>query len=1252
MAKKESGPGRPQGGQLLLQKGTGPSDEEVLTTSPEKNKETRSTDASAAESALTAQAAEPSASKPFPIVGIGASAGGLEAFTAFLKALPADTGMAFVLIQHMDPTHESMLNRLLAKDTAMDVTQIVDGMDVEPNRVYVIAPNTEATIRGGLLKLMIRPTGSIRHTPIDTFLCSLAEDQKTKAIGIILSGIGSDGTKGLQAIKAEGGITFAQDEASAKYPAMPLTAVAAGCVDLVLPPERLARELARLIRHPYLEIAAEAVAPETSPVENGGLRKIFRLLRTATGVDFANYKQTTVRRRIARRMLVRRCDTLPDYAKYVGEHPDEVKALFEDALIHVTGLFRDPGAFEYLKTSVFPQIFSLLEPGEPVRIWVPGCSRGEEVHSIAMALSEFLGDSAAQTRIQIFATDISDKDIQKARAAVYSESLTADLSREQLRRFFTKIEGGYQIIKELRELCVFARHDVTRDPPFSRMDLISCRNLLIYFTTPLQRKVLGYFHYALKPTGFLLLGKSESVGAAPALFSLSDRRANVYTRVMSPGQVVTEFRAAAEPEFKTMAPAAALLQPPAFDLRKEAERIVLERYAPPALVVDPSLQVLFFQGDTSPFLKPALGEASFSLLKLARPDLMLQIRAAVQKAKRSGAARRENVCFKRDGESILVDVEVVPIAGRLTKDSDFVVLFQNLRRQVPDKKQRSKVERISRSSEQAKEIQQLERELVATQENLRALVEDQEAASEELRAANEEILSSNEELQSTNEELETAKEELQSSNEELTTLNDELQSRNLELTQTAGELNNLLNTVEVPIVILGADRRIRRFTPSAAKLLNLIAADAGRPIGQIRSNLDLPDLDQMASGVIRTERPVEAEVRDQNGYWYLLRMRPYRIGNDEVEGLLISISDINDAKQLSSAIVGAMGESLLVLDSQLRVVSANRAFYQIFQVKHEETENRSLYELGQGQWNIPRLRELLERVVREKNEIINFEVEQEFPKIGRKTMLLNARELHQEGLGLQKVLLAIEDITARKRAEAELYLSKRELQMLSARLLVSAENEKKNLARELHDAFGQKLALLNLRLAEIALLIPAQPDVAAEKLRNCQEEFGNVAREIQDFARVLHPATLREMGLAAALRAECKSYASQNGTVVNFSAENIPKDLPEEIGLCLYRVTQEALQNIWKHAESKKVDVTVKASDQAIDLKVEDFGKGFDVESAKPREGLGLISMQERVRLVGGSLVFKSKAAHGTVVEALIPLKKDSDESPASSAGR
>ena len=1220
-----------------------PFEKEVLTVS-QNSKEAVSTAASGAEADIIPVIAEPSASKPFPIVGIGASAGGLEALTGFLKALPPDTGMAFVVIQHMDPTHESMLNRLLAKSTLMPVQQIADGTEVESNQVYVIPPNMDVAIRRGRLKLSARSLVPLGHNPVDTFLSALAEDQRSKAIGIILSGIGSDGTKGLRAIKAEGGITFAQDEESAKYPGMPLNAVAAGCVDLVLPPDKIARELARMNRHPYLEIAPEAFVPETPPVEDGNIRKIFRLLRASTGVDFSNYKRTTIRRRIGRRMMVRRCETLSQYAKYAGEHPDEVKALFEDVLIHVTGFFRDPEVYGYLKISVFPQILATLDPGEAIRIWVPGCSSGEEVYSIAIALMESLSDSAAQTRIQIFGSDISDKDIQKARAGIYPDSAMAEVSHERLRRFFTKIDGGYQIVKGIRDSCVFARHDVTKDAPFSRMHVISCRNLLIYLATSLQKKVLGYFHYALKPTGFLVLGKSESTTAMPGLFLLSDRKANIYAKVASPLPAITEFRPI-EPESKTKAVPAGLLPPPAFDLRKEAERIVLERFAPPALVVDGDLQVLFFQGDTSPFIKPALGEASFNLLKLVRPDLMLEIRGAIQQAKKSGTARREGIHFKRNGGTAVVDVEVVPIEGRTARYPDFVVLFQHLG-PLESGKQGGKAEPKSKSAAQSGEVQRLKQQLASTQDNLRDLVEDQEAAAEELRAANEEILSSNEELQSTNEELETAKEELQSSNEELTTLNEELQNRNTELTHTAADLTNVLNAVEIPIVILGADQHIRRFTPLAAKLLNLIPSDTGRPISQIRSNLESFHLDQLASEVIQKNHPLELELQDQTGYWYLLRMRPYQMSEDEVEGVLISLIDINDAKRFSSAIVDSTATGpLLVLDPQFRVLSANRAFYEVFQVKPQETENRSLYELGDGQWNIPELRELLDRLLPEKKVIVNFEVEHEFPGIGRKTMLLNAQQIYQPGIREHKILLAIEDISDRKRAE-------REIATLSLRLLASSEDEKKTLARELHDAFGQRLALLNLRLGEIAPLISSQPDVAAKNLQSCQEQLSSASVDIQDFARRLHPSTLRELGLAAALRSECRAYAKQTGKAVNFSAENVPKNAPEETGLCLYRVTQEALQNILKHAESEKMDVRLKGSDEAIELTVEDFGKGFDQESAMKSGGLGLVSMQERVRLVGGNLVIKAKPGDGTVIEARVPLRKGSDGPSTSSAGR
>ncbi|HXY08277.1 MAG TPA: chemotaxis protein CheB [Terriglobales bacterium] len=1516
---------------------------------PELPRRTKTTDGAPPDVRSIPERDESSPAKSFPVVGIGASAGGLEAFTTFLKALPPNTGMSFVLIQHMDPKHESMLHRLLAKDTSMPVTQVVDGTSVEPNRVYVIPPDTEMTIHGGVLKLVARPGGAARHTPIDTFLCALAEDQRSRAIGAILSGIGSDGTKGLQAIKAEGGITLAQDEESAKYPGMPLHAVAAGCVDLTLSPERIAREMARMIRHPYLQIAPQALEPDVSSADDGSLRRIFRQLRSTTGLDIANYKQTTVRRRIGRRMLLRRCETLSQYAKYLGEHPEEVKALFQDVLIHVTSFFRDSEMYEGLKATIFPRISAALEPAEPIRIWVPGCSSGEEVYSIAIALNEFLGDAPNQPKIQIFGTDISDTDIQRARTAIYSESSTSEVSPERVRRFFVKVEGGYQISKALRDLCVFARHDVTRDPPFSRMDLIFCRNLLIYLNSALQKKILSYFHYALKPLGHLVLGKSESVSAAPELYSVEDRKANVYAKVAAPMRAVTQFRAF-EPE-KVVAVASTAPSSPTFDLRKEAERIMLERYTPPGFVVDAGLQVVHFQGDTSPFLKPAPGEASFSLPKLVAAPLMLEIRAAIHESKKSGAlARREGVRLKRDGHTYVTDLEVVPIEGRMPKSSDFLVLFQNLRLEASTKPQ-STVAARTKKTQETKEIEQLKRELASTQDSLSGLVEDQEASAEELRAANEEILSSNEELQSTNEELETAKEELQSSNEELTTLNEELQNRNTELSQTASDLNGLLNGVDIPVVILGKDLCIRRFTPAAEKLMNLIPADVGRPISQIRPNIDFPDLDGLAAEVVRNLQPLEKEVRDQKGHWYALRIRPYEAIEDRIEGILIALVDIHDVKQSSTAIVETMRESLLVLDSQLRVLSANPSFYKRFHAKREETEDRFLFELGEGKWNVPKFREMLDEVLSEKKPILDFELEQTFPFIGRKTLLLNAQQLAQAGAGSQKILLAIQDIseqklsmqmleseaaslarlsnaasrlwrirslregldemlaaaieglgadmgniqtldaqrgvlvmavhrgfrqdflsffyevsakdnsacgralrsgqriviedvetdaayapllptaraagyravqstplvsrdgtplgmistyfrsphrpneqdlrrldlyvrqavdfierlttdealrdseattralletaaqailainqeglveltnitaehmfgytrkemlgqpvemlipsrmrdthrkhrvdyfghpqnrpmgiglelagrrkdgsefpaevslsylesqkglravafvsdiTQRKQAEADLLISQQELQSLSARLLTSAEDQRKAISRELHDDIGQKLAVLNVRAGEIEALIPGQPNLAAEKSRALSEQIGIVAHEIQEFARGLHPAVLHELGLVVALRSESDAYAHRTGIKVDFSAAGVPEDIPEDISLCLYRVVQESLQNIWKHAESNRVNVQVSATQADIKLTVEDFGKGFDVESAKGKRGLGLVSMQERVRLIGGSFSLKTKVGDGTLVEVHIPLGRGNNGASTSSAG-
>src|SRR6266851_3001788 len=499
---------------------------------------------------LTAQQPEPHQSRRalFPIVGVGASAGGLEAFTQLLKALPPRTGMAYVLVQHLDPTHESVLTELLTKTTEMPVRQVADATPVEPNHVYVIPPNVDLIISQGILRLTARTEARGHHMPIDRFLRSLAEDQGSNAIGVVLSGTASDGTLGLAAIKAEGGITFAQDEKSAKFDGMPQSAIAAGCVDLVLPPDGIAEELARICEHPYLAHSSSSEIAELIPDGDPQLKDILHLLRTANGVDFSDYKPATVKRRILRRMALHKVGELKGYVQFLQHHPAEVEALYEDILIKVTSFFRDPDAFEALKTEVFPSILKHRSPEEPIRVWVPGCSTGEETYSQAIALLEFMGNRSADIPIQLFGTDLGQGGIEKARAGIYPDSIAADVSPERLRRFFLKVEGGYRINKTIRDMCVFARQNLLQDPPFSRIDVISCRNVLIYLGPVLQKRIMPIFHYALKPKGFLMLGGAEGLlGTASDLFELMDRKHKIYYRKSTASRLHLDFAASQHP---------------------------------------------------------------------------------------------------------------------------------------------------------------------------------------------------------------------------------------------------------------------------------------------------------------------------------------------------------------------------------------------------------------------------------------------------------------------------------------------------------------------------------------------------------------------------------------------------------------------------------------------------------------------------------------------------------------------------------
>jgi two-component system CheB/CheR fusion protein len=849
---------------------------------------------------------EVASSSRFPIVGIGASAGGLEAFTNLLRALPNDTGMAFVFVQHLDPTHQTVLTDLLSRATRMPTRQVEDGTPVQPDHVYVIPPNHSLTISGGILRLGSRDKTDGRHLPIDTFLASLADEQGARAIGVILSGTGSDGAGGLRAVKSAGGVTFAQDERSAQHAGMPHSAVVAGAVDLVLPAAEIATELARIAR----SLAAYQDDADPAP-ERDGLRQILLILRSATGTDFQGYKPATVRRRVERRMLLQRIPTFESYARHLRQHRAEVQALHDDLFVTVTRFFRDPDVFHALVRTVFPRMMKERPRKTPIRIWTPGCATGEEAYSILIALTEFLEATKSggdDVEIQLFATDANAASIARARAGRYPESIALDVSPERLRRFFVKVDGQYQVTKSFRDVAVFAVHNVATDPPFSRLDLLTCRNVLIYLGPDLQKRVLPVFHYALKPTGFLLLGNAETPGTFSDLFVPVNKAHHIYARRPGPpraalGWTLRELGGSAKPAASPTAERAPAPQEP--ELSREADRVLLAKYAPAGVIVNDDLEVLHVRGRTGPYLEMPSGAASFNLLKLLREGLLVDVRAAVKRARTTGApVRKDGAQVRRDGGLVRVNVAVIPLRASTVRGAApgaFLVLFEDSHPPAASTGQRKGAGRMKPPG-QERTTQALRAELESTKEYLQAIINEREAANEELKSASEELQSTNEELQSTNEELETSKEELQSVNEELGTVNDELQVRNAELGRLNSDLANILSSVTIPIVIVGPDLRIRRFTGIANRVLNVVPADVGRSILDIRWKIVLEDVERVLLGVIETLTPWEGDVQDQDGHWYSIRVLPYRSIDDKIDGAVMAFIDVDARRQLENEV--------------------------------------------------------------------------------------------------------------------------------------------------------------------------------------------------------------------------------------------------------------------------------------------------------------------------------------------------------------
>ena len=833
----------------------------------------------------------------FPIVAIGASAGGLEAFSNLLRALPAEPGLALVFIPHLDPTHESALVELLSRVTRLPVYQVAEGMAVAYNSVYVLPPNCDMTIADGVLHLVRREPGRGHHMPVDTFFRALAEDQTTNAVGVILSGTANDGTLGLLDIKNNGGITFAQDSESARYDGMPHSATAAGVVDFVLPPDRIAQELIRIQKQPLAEKAKD-------PFDGNGrlLKEIFRLLKSVSKVDFIDYKIATIRRRILRRMSVNRVEELGDYVKLLHRTPQEIEALYREVLINVTSFFRNPEVFGSLRDSVYPKILANRVSSEPIRVWVPGCSTGEETYSHAMSLVEMLAEMRIEVPVQIFGTDLSESAIRRARQGVYKDAISNEVSEVRLRRFFHKADGGYQISKSIRDMCVFARQNVFSDPPFSRMDLISCRNVLIYLSPVLQKKVIPIFHYALKPNGFLLVGSTEGLLAPGSeIFDLVDRKAKIYQKKAVPSPVTFGLTVSQEGprevgyERSNQSAKEELPAKTPADVQREADRLLLAKYVPSAVVVNDDLEILQSRGRTNRFLELPSGRASLNLLKMARPGLLYELRTLIETARKDTIpVSKEGVVLEDGNGGAVVRLEVIPFHTPARDQRHFLVLFEETessKAPVPAKPA-PRTKSVPDSNEM--QIAQLKQELASTKEYLQSIIESQEATNEELQSANEEIQSGNEELQSTNEELQTSKEELESANEELNTVNEEIQNRNQQLAQLSNDLINLLNSATIPIIMLGEDLHIRRYTPEAGRVFGFSNEDVGKELTRMPLKVKIPQLERWMLDVMRDITMRNERVQARDGKFYKLRITPYRTLENKIDGVVLTLFDISD----------------------------------------------------------------------------------------------------------------------------------------------------------------------------------------------------------------------------------------------------------------------------------------------------------------------------------------------------------------------
>jgi two-component system CheB/CheR fusion protein len=1212
---------------------------------------------------------------PFPVVALGASAGGLEALRQLFSHLPAEPGMAFVVIQHLDPERPSMLTRLLEESTQLSVVEAADGMRLESNRVHVIPSGSDLTIEDGVLALLPRRRTGHLHLPIDSFFRALAADVGARAIGVILSGSGADGTEGLKVIKSEGGIAIVQDPNSAQFRSMPENAIAADVVDFRSNPEGIAGELARLSRHRH---ARQRSTPEQGD-DSGremALRTIFSALHQHAGVDFGGYKRTTVLRRIERRMALSGATVLPEYARSLEGDPAEARALAQDMLIHVTSFFRDAEAFAALKAQVFDELARRGRAEDSIRLWVPGCSTGEEAYALVMCLLEAFEPMPTTPSIKMFGTDLSNEAIETARQGIYPESALSDVSPERLARFFERVDGArYRIGRVVRDLCVFVKHDLTRDPPFAKLDLVSCRNVLIYFDAELQRRVVPMLHYCLNPRGHLFLGRSETIAGFRDLFTPVDKEHRIFVKTGDSQRLTYPMSAGYESEAPFVDKHPLEHRHFAREAQRQADHLLLARFAPPGVIVNERLEVVQFRGRTGAFLEPAPGQPQVNVLRMARDGLAPHLHETVERAKAEGATvRRQGVRVTLGSEERGVDIEVIPLnAASDSGESYFLILFE-----PPDGADgavRADVRPASTPEAgegSAADSERMRVELAATRDYLQSLLSEHQVTTDDLAAANGELIAANEELQSTNEELQSAKEELQSTNEELTTVNDQIRHRNLELDQIASDLVNVLSSVEIPVVIVDLELRVRRFTPTARSIGSFIAADVGRPIDDLKLRLRVDDLTSKIGEVIEGLSPKEWEVQREDGHWYRLQIRPYHTSDHRLDGAVLSFVDVDALKRVladaegardyAQSIVDTVTAALVVLDSHLRVVSANEAFYETFRLSAGAAEGKLLTEFGAALWGEPALRRALEEAGQLQKRFSALEVTTELPERGHRVFSLSGRPIPAyEGTCL--VLLTIDDVTELRVLEAE------RAQLLSSEKQARLEAERATRAKDLF------LATLSheLRTPLSTILMSAQvlrrvaldeprverPSASIERAAAAQAKL---IGDLLDVSRIVSGKLMLDLGpvdFAAVVQEAIdlvRPAAEAKGLDLQTSIERLP-DMVYGDAARLLQVVNNLLTNAVKFTPNGgRVFVSLERVDRRVELTVTDTGMGIredvlpqlftrfvQADSSVTRThgglGLGLSIVRHIVDVHGGDVEVESPGeGKGSTFRVSLPL--------------